>query len=363
MSAPAPFVYEAPPARVVFGPGVRATLAEELDRLGVTRAFVLAPPALEAELRAQLGARVAAWQTEAVRHVPIAVAEAARAAAARAEVDVLVAVGGGSTVGLAKAVARGAKLPIVAVPTTYAGSEMTSIWGLTEGGEKRTGRDPAVRPRVVLYDPELTRTLPAAMAGPSGLNALAHAVEALYARGLDPVTALLAEESVRALAEHLPRVVAASGGDDDDAQAGALYGAWLAGTCLDRAAMGLHHKLCHVLGGAFDLPHAELHAVVLPHAAAFNRDAAPRAMRRLARALAAADAPAALFALARRVGAPASLAAIGLRAVDLDRAAELATSNPYDNPRPVDREGVRALLAAAFEGRPPVAPMGAGGAP
>ncbi|HEU4410928.1 MAG TPA: maleylacetate reductase [Polyangiaceae bacterium] len=357
MSAPAPFVYEAHPARVVFGAGALASLAGELDRLGVARALLFAPPALAPGLRDALGPRVAAVQTEAVMHVPVALAEAARGAAARAGADGLVAVGGGSTVGLAKAVALTTGLPVVAAPTTYAGSEMTSIWGLTDGGEKRTGRDPKVRPRTVIYDPELTRSLPPAVAGPSGLNALAHAVEALYARGLDPVTALLAEEAARALAEHLPRVVAPGGPADDGALAGALYGAWLAGVCLDRAAMGLHHKLCHTLGGAFDLPHAELHAVVLPHAAAFNREAAPDAMRRLARALGADDAPAGLFALARRVGAPASLAAIGLRAGDLDRAAELATRNPYDNPRPVDREGVRALLAAAFEGRAPARPQ------
>jgi maleylacetate reductase len=284
--------------------------------------------------------------------VPIESAREARAHAKDVRADGLVAIGGGSTIGLAKAIALETGWPILAVPTTYAGSEMTSVWGITEGGVKRTGRDPKVRPRTVLYDPELVRDLPAKTAGPSGLNAVAHAMEALYARAVDPITALLAEESVRAIAAHLPGAVA-GGVAAGDAQAGVLYGAWLAGVCLDRAAMGVHHKLCHVLGGTFGLPHAEVHAVILPHAAAFNHDAAPEAMRRLGRALGSDDPPRALFALGARVGAPRSLAAIGMNEGDLDRAAAVATESPYDNPRPVERAAIRALLADAFAGKEP----------
>ena len=358
------FTHEAHPARVVFGDGCRRRLAEEVDRLGVRRALVIASPRLAAEVGAILGARAAVAIGGGVMHVPAELVASAIATAAQAGTDGIVAVGGGSAIGLAKAVARDRGLPggglpdglpILAVPTTYAGSEMTSIWGQTESGQKRTGRDERVRPKTVLYDPELTDALPAALAAQSGLNAVAHAMEALYTPKLDPVIALYAEEAVAALARALPLVVAGGPAPDRAARSAALYGAWLAGVCLDRATMGLHHKLAHVLGGSFGLPHAAVHSVILPYAAAFNRDAAPEAMRGLARALDAGvlEAPAALFALGRRLDVPASLAAIGMRRADLDRAADLATQSPYDNPRPVDRAGVRALLEEAFAGLAP----------
>jgi alcohol dehydrogenase class IV len=243
-------------------------------------------------------------------------------------------------------------LPVIAVATTFAGSEMTPIWGLTEGNVKRTGRDLKVLPRLVIYDPVLTLTLPAKIAGPSGLNAIAHCVEALYAENANPIVSLMAEEGIRALAASLPIVVGR--GDDLEARSEALYGAWLAGTSLGMVGMALHHKLCHTLGGGFNLPHAETHSIVLPYATAYNRDAAPEAMARIRRALGGVeDAARGLYDLGRKVGAPKSLAEIGLKASDLDRAVELATQNPYYNPRPVTREGVRALLDDALNGRRP----------
>jgi maleylacetate reductase len=278
-----------------------------------------------------------AVDTRAAMHVPAPLADAVRADVARAGADLLVAVGGGSPVGMAKAVALAGGPPIVAVPTTYAGSEMTPIWGVTRGGAKETGRDERVRPRAVLYDPALTLDLPPRVAGPSALNAAAHAVEALYAPDASPLVALAAAEGLRALAAAAPRVVRAPA--DLAARTEALYGAWLAGLALGASTMGLHHKLCHVLGGAFGLPHAETHAVVLPHAAAYNAPAAAAAMAAAAGALGAGDAPAALHALAADVaaatGAPASLRALGLREADLDRAAAAAAAHPYPNPRPV----------------------------
>jgi maleylacetate reductase len=350
--APGAFVHQAHPARVVFGRSSRLLLGEETQRLGLTRLLLVGAARLTAEAGPHLGARAVGAITEVVMHVPIERARAARALAQEVAADGLVALGGGSAVGLAKAVALELGLPIVAVATTYAGSEMTSVWGLTEDGHKRTGRDERVRPRTVLYDPELTLTLPPEVAGPSALNAVAHAMEALYAPHLDPVVALLAEESVRALATHAPQVVGGAGAWHE-AWDGALYGAWLAGTCLDRTTPGLHHALCHVLGGSFGLPHAGVHGVILPHAAAYNRRAAPEAMARLAAALGVPDAPTGLFALARRLGAPASLAALGLAATDLDRAADLTARGAYPNPRPVERAAVRALLQDAFEGKAP----------
>ncbi|GAA4719590.1 maleylacetate reductase [Phytohabitans rumicis] len=346
------FTYEPAPVRVVFAAGAVAALPDECDRLGLRRPVVVCTPGQAGtvrELTAGYADRVAGYLPRAVMHVPVAVADDARAAVRDLDADGLVAFGGGSAVGLAKAVALTEGLPILAVPTTYAGSEMTPVWGLTEAGVKRTGRDPRVRPRTVIYDPDLTRALPAGVAGPSGMNALAHAVEALYAPDRSPPIELLAREGIRALGTALPALVAAP---DDEHRAQALYGAWLCGTCLGGTAMSLHHKLCHVLGGTFDLPHAGAHAVILPHALAYNAAHAPDADAAVARALGepGGAGAAALHRLAAAAGAPRSLAALGMREQDLDRAADLATRDPYANPRPVTRAGVRTLLQHAYDG-------------
>lgn len=348
------FVYQSLPGRVLFGAGSIDALPAELDALGATRVLVLCTERQRRRaeaLIAGLGDRVAGVYDGAVMHVPVETRDAAAAEARRTGADACLAIGGGSTIGLAKALALELALPIVCVPTTYSGSEMTTIWGLTEGGAKTVGRDPAVLPRAVIYEPALTLDLPPAVAATSGINAVAHCVEGLYAENANPVTGWMAEEGIRSLARALPGVVAAP--DDLAARSDALYGAWLAGMVLGASAMALHHKLCHVLGGSFNLPHAETHTVVLPHAAAYNRAAAPEAMARVARALGAADAPTGLFELARRIGAGTALRDIGMKEEDLDRAAEIAVGSPYYNPRPVTREGVRALLDDAFYGRPP----------
>jgi alcohol dehydrogenase class IV len=349
------FTYEAQPARVVFGRGSLERLPDEVARLGLQKALVLSTPskrALAAQVADRLGERAIGIYDRAVMHVPIEVAEAGRQEAQRVGADGYVAIGGGTTVGLAKAIALTTGLPIVAIPTTYAGSEMTAVLGITEGGVKRTRRDPRMLPRTVIYDPELTLGLPPGISGTSGMNAIAHCVEALYAANANPITSLMAEEGIRALGASLKLVVRAPA--NLEARSQALYGAWLGGAVLGAVGMGLHHKLCHVLGGSFDLPHAEIHTLILPQAAAYNRDAAPAAMARIARALDAADAPTALFDLATGLGAKMRLAAFGLGAADLERATELALQSPYPNPAPVTREGVRALLEDAFQGRPPV---------
>ncbi|WP_439598690.1 maleylacetate reductase [Falsiroseomonas sp.] len=345
------FTYTAAPMRVVFGAGRLAELGAEVERLGIRRAVLLVTPSQQARgeaLAAQLGPRGAGCIPLAAMHTPVEVTEQALATLRRLQGDGLVAVGGGSAIGLGKALALRTGLPQIAVPTTYAGSEMTPILGQTEAGRKLTIRSAEALPEVVIYDVDLTLGLPAALSATSGLNAMAHAVEALYAPDANPVTSLQAEESIRALAAALPVVVATP--RDGAARAEALQGAWLAGVCLGAVNVSLHHKLCHVLGGSFGLPHAETHAVVLPHAMAFNAPAAPGAMARVARALGVADPVAGLFDLARRIGAPRSLAELGLREADLDRAAEIATASPYPNPRPVTRDAIRALLGAAFAG-------------
>ena len=351
------FVYSTRPTRVVFGAGTLDRLADEVRELGLQHVLVLTTPEQRShgeEIAARLGALSAGVYDKAVMHVPVEVARAACAEVKRLKVDGTIAVGGGSTTGLAKAIALELGLPILAIPTTYAGSEMTPIWGLTEAGVKKTGRDPKVLPRAVIYDPTLLFSLPPQITGPSGMNAVAHCVEALYAADGNPIISLMAVEGIRAMARSLP--IAVKKLTDIDARSDTLYGAWLGGTCLGSVAMALHHKLCHTLGGSFNLPHAEVHTIVLPHAAAYNAPAAPEAMGKVAEALGATrseQAPGALYDLAKRCGTKLALSEIGMREADLDRATDLAMSSPYPNPRPLERAGIRKLLDDAFHGRRP----------
>jgi alcohol dehydrogenase class IV len=286
-------------------------------------------------------------------HTPVEVTEQAMQKVRETGADCTVALGGGSTTGLGKAIALRTDLPQIVIPTTYAGSEATPILGETKDGLKTTQRSPKILPEVIVYDVDLTLTLPVGLSATSGMNAIAHAVEGLYTQDANPIVSLMAEEGVRALASALPKIAADPG--DREARSDALYGAWLCGVVLGSVGMALHHKLCHTLGGTFDLPHAETHTVVLPHAAAYNAPAAPEAMARVARALGATDAPQGLYDLAKRLGAPLALRDIGMPEDGLDRAADLAVANPYWNPRPIDRAGVRRLLGDAFYGRRPAA--------
>ncbi len=349
-----PFIFNGLPYRVVFGAGSLDTLNEELTRLGARRALVLSTPEQRADaarIADRLGDRCAGVFDKAVMHVPIEIAREARTLAATLGADCAVTIGGGSTTGLGKAIALESSLPVISIPTTYAGSEVTPIWGITEGGIKKTGKDPRVLPKVVIYDPLLTLSLPAKLSATSGMNAIAHAIEALYAQEVNPITTLIAEEGVRAMAQGLPQVV--NDPSNIEGRANCLYGAWLCGTVLGTVGMALHHKLCHTLGGTWNLPHAETHTIVLPHATAFNAVAAPEAMKRAARALGATSAAQGLFDLATSLGATMALRDIGMKEAELDRAAELATQSPYWNPRPIERNGIRKLLDDAYFGRRP----------
>jgi maleylacetate reductase len=348
------FVYNQLPGRVVFGTGALDQLPREIELLGAKQALVLSTPGQKARaqgLADRLGSRCAGIFPHAVMHVPIETARAARTQASRLGADCAVAIGGGSTIGLGKAIAMELRLPILAIPTTYSGSEMTAIHGITEAGIKRTGRDQGVLPRTVIYDPALTVGLPVAVSVTSACNAMAHAVEALYAQDCNPISSLMAEEGIRALARALPRVVKAP--SDLDARSDCLYGAWLCGAVLGAVGTALHHKLCHVLGGTWNLPHAETHTVILPHAMAYNYAAARAAMQAAERALDVPQAAQGIYDLMKSLGAPLALKDIGMPETGLDRAAELATQQPYFNPRPVERAGIRALLDAAFHGRRP----------
>ncbi|MBO4254061.1 iron-containing alcohol dehydrogenase [Streptomyces griseorubiginosus] len=341
--------------RVVMGIDALDRLADEIDQAGLERVMVLCSLGrreLAEAVAARLGSRAVALHPHARMHVPAESAAEAQRRAKEVNADGCVAVGGGSAIGLGKVVALKYGLPVIAVPTTYSGSEMTPVWGLTEDGVKRTGRDPRALPVSVLYDPALTLALPTAVSVTSGMNAIAHAVEALYAPDASPVIDLMAEEGVRALAAALPDVVA--DGTDLDARARAQYGAWLCGACLGSTTMSLHHKLCHSLGGTLDLPHAPTHTVVLPHALAYNQEAAPKAVTALGRALGTSADPAThLWDLAGRLGAPRSLRELGMAESDIDRIVKVTLANPYANPREVTAEGLGRLLHAAWSGRPP----------
>lgn len=348
------FEHETLAQRVCFAPGeAPATVRAEVERLGGTRVMVIAA-ATEADLAEKVttDVPVVLRHDEVVMHVPLASAERARAAAAAHDVDLVVSVGGGSTTGLAKAVALTTGLPIVAVPTTYAGSEATSVWGLTEGARKTTGVDARVLPRSIVYDATLTLSLPVAMSVASGLNALAHCVDSMWAPRTDPVDQVLAGEGIRALSAGLPAVVSDPAGLDGREQV--LYGAYLSAVAFSSAGSGLHHKICHVLGGAYALPHAQTHAVVLPHVLAFNAPAAPEAERRIAEAFGATSALEGLRRLRRAVDAPIALCDHGFDEADIDDAVRaILEVVPADNPRAVTSDDLRRLLRAAWQGADP----------
>lgn len=353
------FVYQTAPVKVVFDNGSRHHVGAELDALGLQRVLVLSTPQqLEqvSDFAKSLGDRCAAIFGEATMHTPTDVTEKAMAVVKQHDIDGIVAFGGGSTIGLGKAIALRTDLPQIVLPTTYAGSEMTPILGQTEDGIKTTQSSPLIQPEVVIYDPELTLTLPAFIAGPSGMNAIAHSVEALYAENGNPVISLMAEESIRAIGRALPIVMSDTDVPQDQsvaARSDALYGAWLAGTCLGNVGMAVHHKICHTLGGSFDLPHADVHCLMIAYSTAYNSEAAPEAMAAITRALGVENAALGLYDLLQKVGQKKSLAELGMTEADLDKATEIALQKPYYNPRPITQEGIRGMLQQAWEGTPP----------
>lgn len=348
------FVHDTLGQRVRFGSGKAAVmLASEIEERGAERAMVIAAPA-EQELAARVTAAVpvAVRCDEVVMHVPVDVADRACHSAMAGDADLLISVGGGSTTGLAKAVALRTGLPIVSVPTTYAGSEATNVWGLTEGARKTTGSDLKVLPKAVIYDAELTLSLPVEMSVASGLNALAHCVDSMWAPRTDPINQALAAEGIRALSEGLPRVANSPRG-----LAGrelVLYAAYVSAVAFASAGSGLHHKICHYLGGAFNLPHAQTHSVVLPYVLAINAPVAPEAERRIATAFGAGDALSGLAALREELDAPRALRDYGLKRDQLhDAAIALVEVVPDSNPRPLSAADLEALLEAAWAGTEP----------
>jgi maleylacetate reductase len=348
------FEHESQFQRVRFGSGEAATLlADEVRRLRASAVMVIAGGSAE-ELadRITLDLPVAHRHGDVVMHVPVETADKARAIVAERGIDLLVSVGGGSATGLAKAVALTTGMPIVAVPTTYAGSEATNVWGLTEGGRKTTGIDPRVLPRSIVYDASLTLGLPVPMSVASGINALAHCIDSMWAPRSDPINRALATEGIRALRVGLPRVVVDP--SQLEGREHALYGAYLSAVAFSSAGSGLHHKICHVLGGAFNLPHAQTHAVVLPHVLAFNAPSAPDAEARIAAAFGVDRAIRGLQVLRQQLDAPQALRDYGFDEADIPRAVDLILpAVPPDNPTPVTPASLTRLLRAAWTGDEP----------
>ena len=348
------FAYEISPSRIVFGQGRRSQINEELRALSVERALVLSTPFQKndaAKLATEIGSLCVGTFSDAAMHTPVEVTDRAISLFEDLNADSVVAIGGGSTVGLGKAIAYRKTCPQIVLATTYAGSEVTPILGQTENGIKTTLTHKSVLPDTVIYDPDLTVGLPIGMSVTSGLNAMAHAVEAVYAKDRNPISSMQAVEGIRALRDALPSIVKDPG--DIDARAEALYGAWLCGTVLGAVGMALHHKLCHTLGGTFDLPHAETHSILLPHTAAYNAVDAKSELQSISDLFGDPIGPN-LWEFAKGLGAPFALKDLGLKEDDLDRAAGLAVKIPYWNPRPVEQIAIRALLQNAWQGKAPV---------
>lgn len=340
--------------RVLFGAGQAAShLAEEVERLGSQRVMVITSgSAQDAAKQITQQIDVALHYDDVVMHVPIETAETARAAAAEANIDLLVCIGGGSATGLAKAIALTSGIPIIAIPTTYSGSEGTNVWGLTEAARKKTGSDDRVLPATVIYDSDLTVSLPVELSVASGLNGMAHCIDALWGPHADPINAALATEGIRALADGLSQIVESSQATDGRDQA--LYGAYLAAVSFTSAGSGMHHKICHVLGGTFNLPHAQTHATVLPYVLAFNAANAPEAEQRIAAAFGSATALAGLQKLRAKLSAPKALKDYGFTAEDIAEAVQISLPLiPANNPREVTSENLTELLQAALTGEDP----------
>ena len=346
--------YKALPWNILFGAGMKERLPAALDELGLSAALVLCTPGQRARAESiseLLGERAVGLFSNARMHVPAATLEEATQVARSLGAKCTVSIGGGSTTGLGKALAVREGLDNVAIPTTYSASEMTDIWGVTEDGRKSTSRDRAALPTLTLYDPRLTVSLPPSVSAASGLNGLAQAVVNVATDRPNPMIESLALDGIRALAQSLPKVIAEP--DNIEARSQALYGTAMAGCAIGLGATSLHHKLCHAFGGALDTPHAETHAILLPHSVAYNAAAAAAGTRRVAEALGVDDAATGIHELTKRIGAPTSLQQIGVAESDLDLVVERVTALSFHNPEPVTLVGIRALLLDAFEGVPP----------
>jgi maleylacetate reductase len=346
------FSYKSRPATIIFGEGKSREVRHRIQEIGCAKALVLSTSFQASDaskLAEELDSLCVGIFTEAAMHTPVEVTEKAVSLARLSGVDCLVGLGGGSTVGLSKAISLRTDLPQIVIPTTYAGSEVTPILGQTEDGVKTTLKDDKILPGTVIYDPSLTLGLPIGMSATSGLNAMAHAIEALYAQDRNPIATMMAIEGLRAFGRSLPAIV--NDPLDNVARSDALYGAWLCGSVLGQVGMALHHKICHTLGGSFDTPHAETHSIMLPHTIGFNAATVPDLLAPVAKIFGTEGGPGeSLYDFAASLGAPTSLRDLGLSEGDLDKAAVITVQNPYWNPRTFDQSSIRSMLQNAWEG-------------
>jgi alcohol dehydrogenase class IV len=352
------FEYTANPSRVIFGSGSIKKLPNEIKRLGLKSPLFLSTPQQISQAEdiqnivTDASIHSAGIYTKATMHTPSHVTEDAMSFMKTKDADCIVSIGGGSTTGLGKAISIRTGLPHICVPTTYAGSEMTPILGETQDGKKTTRSDPKILPVTVIYDVDFTMTLPPSLSATSGVNAIAHAVESLYAKNTNPIISLFALDGTKALAESLPEII--DNPTSLPAREKAQYGAWLCGVCLGTSAMALHHKLCHTLGGSFNLPHAETHTIVLPHALSYNAPAIPKVMEQLATALPGSDGDATkgLNLLLEKLKVKRALKDFGMKEEDVDKATDIAMSAQYPNPRALEKEAIRELIRRAWAGEP-----------
>jgi maleylacetate reductase len=344
------FAYTAAPARVIFGPGRANEVGNELDRLGAERVLFACTRSGAERYRSiieGLSDRCAGVFDGAQPHCPENVALSALDLFQESGASAVVTIGGGSTIGLGKVIAARRKVPFVAIPTTLSGSEMTAIYGMKIGEEKRTWIDPAAKASSVIYDPDLVASLPRREIATTGVNCLAHCVEALYPAEPNPIARLLALDGIRILSRALPACIEVN---NAESRAAALYGGFIGGLLVSMVGIGLHHKICHVIGGHSDLPHGDTNSVILPHVVAFNAPAMPAVVSDLANTLGTKDPVRAIFELADSIGAPTSLRQLGLAQADLRPIAEEVAAKGVRNPRPVTLQNISELLERAWEG-------------
>lgn len=350
--------YEPQPGKVIFGQGALSKVADALESVGGKRAAIISTDGrkdLANKVAALLGPLCQTVYTKSVQHVPVETVDEALTTIESLDIDSLVAVGGGSPIGLAKAIALKTSLPIIAIPTTYSGSEMTPIWGMTKDGIKTTGRDIAVKPKVVIFDPELTLSLSSRLSITSGINALAHCAEGLYSENANPVTLVMAEKGFKEIIEGLTLILEDS--KNIEGRSKVLLGAWMGGGVLGTVSLALHHKICHALGGSYNLPHADTHTAILPYALWYNLGHVPEARDVMARILDVEpeDVPGAVYDLIAQFGGPTSVKEVGMKEENLREAASIIVQNPYYNPRPVEEESIYKLLEYAYKGDRPIA--------
>jgi alcohol dehydrogenase class IV len=345
------FEYTSFPNKVFFGEGSFSTVAKLLANYD--KAFVIAgerQAACVQQLIDELGKERVIHFSNIVQHVPVELVEQARQQQVQAQTNVLVAIGGGSAIGLAKALALQNEHDIIAVPTTYAGSEMTNIWGLTTTAGKTTGRDMKVLPKYVVYDPMFTANMPTSLAATSAMNAMAHLMEAVYAHDTNPITYGYALDGMRKLREGLELLATTK---QMTIQINQLlqYGSFIAGKALCDVSMSLHHKLAHVLGGTFGLAHADVHTVLQAYVLEYQWDALSSSVQQdFKEALQHPYPPVALQTLAKNVKAPTQLKEIGFTEKDIDKAVDTVLAKPYANPKPITKAGLEQLLQNALGG-------------